>query len=73
MRIRIWESVAIAVTLSAASASAQSMPQPTSPAVAMAADAHPSFEVATIKPSKPDETSMDSVPRDAISRSKITR
>ena len=50
MRIQPWKTFAAAVTLSAAHALAQ-MPTPVKP---MAADAHPSFEVATIKPSDPN-------------------
>ena len=49
MRIQPWKIVA-AVTLSAAHALAQT-PTPVKP---MAADAHPSFEVATIKPHDPN-------------------
>lgn len=49
MQIRLWKPAVAAITLAAAHALAQS-PTPVKP---MAADAHPSFDVATIKPHDP--------------------
>jgi uncharacterized protein (TIGR03435 family) len=47
---RRWSSAAVALTLSAA----QALAQTPAPVVKMAADAHPSFAVATIKPHDPN-------------------
>jgi uncharacterized protein (TIGR03435 family) len=50
MRSGLWKTVVVALTLTAASVSAQS----SAPVNRMAADAHPSFAVATIKPHDPN-------------------